>query len=483
MNDEFFRIQREATLSQQKEQPADTQLEVFLKAQEAQLKHLATQLANSEGLNDVNIEAIFHLEEETATLQQKLDHAQEEILSLRAQKGEALGKLKHLQERMEDKIQQIRTKDKEIAHFNIRIVDMSGMLHRADTLIANQKATILKLESQTALNHQDVLDHESEPHTLQQGSITSGEKSNHPRVGSKSESETNREHPIMSKEKHTLTIGVANTLLNELRRDLARTQQEKADLLQKIGAHKAELKQGILSQATVYPKTNIFYQMLKHSQPLESIMQYHRVYGGLHLLLSDIPLLKPGCHLDFTQMQEIWSHANAAAKDLLVFMWSLGELKTPLGVMETLAGSPTFYIRRYVFRCMVLLGQHRNITQLPREPFPTLRSYTHSQFITVREFQRNNMHCFDQALVTLATEDTAICYEAVQLYQALVNKHPPGTIFPTLTQLKDFVTKTLDEQQITLSKRRLGTINSGTLMITPKDQLRTTHESMGTCFL
>jgi hypothetical protein len=69
MNDEFFRIQREAILNQQREQPCDNQLEVLLKAQEAQLQHLTAQLTNADGLNDVNIEAIFHLEEESATLQ------------------------------------------------------------------------------------------------------------------------------------------------------------------------------------------------------------------------------------------------------------------------------------------------------------------------------------------------------------------------------------------------------------------------------
>lgn len=33
------------------------------------------------------------------------------------------------------------------------------------------------------------------------------------------------------------------------------------------------------------------------------------------------------------------------------------------------------------------------------------------------------MQCFDQALANLAMEDTAICYEAMQHYQALTNKH------------------------------------------------------------
>jgi hypothetical protein len=352
------------------------------------------------------------------------------------------------------------------------------MLHRADTLVASQKATILKLESQmTELN--------SEPHRLEAESTTGWEKANPHQIGSASESDITT-HPIMSKEKHTLTMGVNNKLLQELRRDLARTQQEKANLLQRLGVHKGELRQDTLPQSAMHPKTDIFYQILKHSRPMESIMQYHRAYGGLHLLLSNIPLIRTGSCLELSQIQEIWTHANVAAKDTLAFMWSLGDIKTPLGVMEAISGSPAFYIKRYTLRCFVLLGQHHNMMQIPREPFPILKSYTHSQFHTVRDFQRSNMHYFDQALVTLATEDTAICYEAVQHYQALVNKFPDNTIQPTISQLKDFVTKTLNEQHTALSRRRFETINSGTLLIRPKDQMmehKTTRESIRTCFL
>ena len=128
MNSELFKFQREETLIQHKDQPGAGHLDVFLHAQEAQLQQLATQLANSEGLNEINIETIFHLEEEVATLQQKWDHAQEEILSWKALKGETTGKLKHLQDKLQDKIQHMRTKDKEIAHLNTRITEMSGML-------------------------------------------------------------------------------------------------------------------------------------------------------------------------------------------------------------------------------------------------------------------------------------------------------------------------------------------------------------------
>ena len=93
------------------------------------------------------------------------------------------------------------------------------------------------------------------------------------------------------------------------------------------------------------------------------------------------------------------------------------------------------------------------------------------------------MHCIDQALITLATEDTAICYEAVQHYEALINMYPDGTIHPTLGQLKDFVTKTLDEQHTTLFRRRFGTINSGTLMLIPKDQMLNHTKTLTFCIV
>ena len=69
--------------------------------------------------------------------------------------------------------------------------------------------------------------------------------------------------------------------------------------------------------------------MLKHSQPLEAIMQYQRVFGGLHLMLSNIPLLKTCSYHEFSQMQQVWTHASPTAKDTLAFMWSLGEFNTP----------------------------------------------------------------------------------------------------------------------------------------------------------
>ena len=174
-------------------------------------------------------------------------------------------------------------------------------------------------------------------------------------------------------------------------------------------------------------------------------MQYHRVYGGLNLILNNIPLLRAGSNLELGQLQEIWSHANVVAKDTLVFMWCLGDIKTPLGVMEVISSSPPFYVKRYILRCFKLLGQHHRMVKIPREPLPSLRSYSHGQYQLIKNLQRGNIECFNQAMATLAAEDTTICFEAVQQYQPLTTKHPDPNLQPTLSQLKDFVNGTLKE--------------------------------------
>ena len=121
MNNEFFKIQREATLREGMEGPPDNCSEVLLKFQGIQLKHLTKQLDNSESLNEVNIEAIFQLEEELATVQYRLDESQHEILSLKGHNAETLGKLTKLQQVIDVQARQFRNKDAKINRLNDRI--------------------------------------------------------------------------------------------------------------------------------------------------------------------------------------------------------------------------------------------------------------------------------------------------------------------------------------------------------------------------
>ena len=109
-------------------------------------------------------------------------------------------------------------------------------------------------------------------------------------------------------------------------------------------------------------------------------------------------------------------------------MWCLENLKTPLGVMEMLTGSPPFYIKRHILRFVKILNQHHNLAREPMETLPTLKSYSHGQHHQIKMVQHSRIECFNQALATLAEEDTTICFEAVQQYESLTSKHPNPTL-------------------------------------------------------
>lgn len=161
-------------------------------------------------------------------MQLSLEQAKEEVLSLKGQKSEALHRLSQLQQVIDSQVQQLKDKDGEIAHLNDRITDMQGVLQKQDDLDVRRKSEITRLESKIVESQQDIARLETENHKLKTELSTGREKAHLHQPTPKSSSDP--VHPIMSKEKRTLTAGVANKLLNDLQRDLAQTQQEKADL-------------------------------------------------------------------------------------------------------------------------------------------------------------------------------------------------------------------------------------------------------------
>ena len=569
LNNEFFKVQRTATLAERKKGHATEGSEVLLKFQEVQLQNLTQQLSNSDSLNDINTEATFRLEEELATFRNKWEQAQEEVSTLKEQKGEVLAQLSNLQAKLEARLtnaeelidlyveqsfetqtlladqekevaslnadlktathrnqeevntlqeklamakeevlglkgqkgealhrisqlqqvidaqkQQLQDKDEEISDLGNHCEDMDGVIKKQDALDIRRKDDLTRLESQVTDYQQEIEQLKEENHKLK-AQISAGEGKTHlPAYRGNLDPGRSSTHPIMNRERHTLTAGVANKLLNELRGDLARTQHENSDLAQQLLKKHDESGENTIPYTSIQPKIEIVQCILKHTEPFDSIMQYHHVYGRLNLLLNNLPLLKAGCKLEFAQMKEIWNQANAATRDTLVFMWCLGEIKTPLGVMEMLTASPPFYIKRYILRCIKLLAQHRNMARVPRESLPTLKSYSHGQFHLIRRMQQNYTKDFNKALSTLAAEDTAICFEAVQHYQAVANQHP--TLQPNLSQVKDFVNGALEAQQSAISHRYFGALNSGTILFQPRSQSssqQSSPKSMGTCFL
>ena len=255
VNTEFFKIQRETTFREGREEPPDNCSEVLLKFQGIQLKHLTKQLENSDSLNEVNIEAIFHLEEELATVQHRLEQSQEEILSLKGQKGETLGKMTTLQQVIDEQAQQLKNKDAEITKLKDRITEMNSMMERQDRLDVHRKSETTQLESQIADYQKEIAHLNTENHRLS-AKITAGEERKHlPRSRPTSEHAMDPARPITGREDHTLTAGVASKLLNELRRDLVKNQQEKADLARELLNQQEKCGQHTLPQTVIHHST------------------------------------------------------------------------------------------------------------------------------------------------------------------------------------------------------------------------------------
>lgn len=188
------------------------------------------------------------------------------------------------------------------------------------------------------------------------------------------------------------------------------------DLLHKFGTHKEELGNSPFPTQPHTPKqksSTMSWSTVAHWSQLCSTTEY---MVDCTCCLTTFLSSKQGAISNSLRCKKYGLMRMLQPRTFLAIMWSLGQLKTPLGVMETISGSPAFYINRYILWCFVLLGQQHNMISIPKESFPTLRSYTHSQFQSFRDFQRSNMHCFNQAMITLAAKYTAINYEALQHY-------------------------------------------------------------------
>ena len=111
--------------------------------------------------------------------------------------------------------------------------------------------------------------------------------------------------PINNKETCTLAARVANKLLNELRRDLSLAQHENQQLKHQIAELQFEPEEFVIAQSDIHPKAEIYHQIISHTSPPQSVMQCHRAYGGLNVLLGGVSLLQAGCNLEQIQAKQI----------------------------------------------------------------------------------------------------------------------------------------------------------------------------------
>ena len=162
---------------------------------------------------------------ESPTLWKKLEQAVEEVLSLRGQKGDALEHLSKLQTKIDNQTGQLQDMDTEISHLTNQITKMKGIIKRQDDLADHKKSKLLKLEFQVASNRQEIAHLKAKNHKFKVEISVGEEKKNLHRFTP--DQDPTPTHPIIYKEKYTLIAGVANNLLNELQRDMPKSNRRR----------------------------------------------------------------------------------------------------------------------------------------------------------------------------------------------------------------------------------------------------------------
>lgn len=182
---------------------------------------------------ETEIHTVIHMDrEELNTLRDKWTLAEEEVLGLKGQKGETLHQIGQLKEQLGNQAQQLRNREEELTDLSNHVTNMNSVMSTQDALEIRRKENIARLEAQASTDQHDIAHLQTKILRLN-AEISTGKAKTHLHSSSSNpESDRTSTHPIMNKEKHTLAAGVANKLLNELRRDLARTQQENTDLAQ-----------------------------------------------------------------------------------------------------------------------------------------------------------------------------------------------------------------------------------------------------------
>lgn len=248
---------------------------------------------------------------------------------------------------------------------------------------------------------------------------------------------------------------------DELQLTIERTMEGPLDLSEE------PLNSAEIPRSATSPKAIIYQQLSTNTSPLTTVMQYYHALKGLNLLIAQVPVLKVGVTLSKLQFEQIWANADATARDTLAFMWVKGDLRLPVGTMELVTASPPFYIGRFVLRALTFISHHHSsyYSHTPLNRLPTLKPYPNHVFHQIKDSIKNQPLTFNQALKTLATEDTTICYEAVQQFIWLRERHPhqlPGPY--TLPQIKDYVLKVIGQKESTISTRRFGTPHARTIL-------------------
>jgi hypothetical protein len=158
-----------------------------------------------------------------------------------------------------------------------------------------------------------------------------------------------------------------------------------------------------------------------------SIYQYYLAYKPMLFKWSNLSDIKIQNHIFKEEFQELWSQANPAARDFLIFMWALKDLVLPKGLAEITSTNPNFYLTRFCISALTHIQRHHeefytNIEN--RNSLPQIEPYDLDLVKEIQEMADSNFPKFLSTLDTLVGKATSLLYQAIHLHQDLVRKYP-----------------------------------------------------------
>ena len=459
MDEEFHKIQIKALQQYNQGLRLKEALTTDENAVEKGLLHieistLKQQLRELNESYETQIEVSFDLQDQLATLEGTM-------LSLRNTHQEQHADYQQLKENLKDRIDNLAARDKELVVAQQVITGLQAEKQEQAQLLTNTQEELRLLQLAT---------NPSTPNTPRSEKMAAHESDSNLQAG------TSALHSMIDEMVHP--TAPQQQAIGNLRKELAHTRRERDELrvtVDRIMESPRSADEGFLSPSDLpptflLPRTSIYHQLTSHITPFTSIMQCYQALKGLNLLVSRIPLLRPGSILTKPQFERIWQNADATARDTLSFMWAAGDLKLPVGVMEVVTASPPFYIGRFVLRTLSFIGHHHftcNHHVLTPLKLPTLKTYSPTTFREIRDMTKGQSITFNQALHTLTEEDISICYEAVKQYTWVLEHCEDKLPAPySIPQLKEYVLRVIKERETSITKKRFGTLHPRTILHT-----------------
>lgn len=176
---------------------------------------------------------------------------------------------------------------------------MQKIAWRQEECFSHQKEEKLRLEAQLVHTQQEIERLSGENNDLKAGLRAKV------KIAEPPPADWDPTHPIANKEKHTLAAGVTSKLLNELRRDVSMAQHMNRQLKRQLDKQDEDDEEELITLSTIHPEIQVYDQIITHIAPPESVMQCHRAYAGMNLLINGLPLFPTCCRLDSEQAKRI----------------------------------------------------------------------------------------------------------------------------------------------------------------------------------